>query len=90
MVDGVSAPAIIVVVSDGDDSCSGDPCGTARALKARKPQLTINVVDIIGNGAGGCMARATGGKMLTPQDGLAFEKSIREAAEDALKPDYCP
>jgi recombination DNA repair RAD52 pathway protein len=36
------------------------------------------------------MARATGGKMLTPHDGLAFEKSIREAAEDALKPAYCP
>ena len=90
MVDGVSAPAIIVVVSDGDDSCQGDPCATARALKARKPQLTINVVDIIGNGAGSCMARATGGKMLTPHDGLAFEKSIREAAEDALKPAYCP
>jgi len=90
MVDGVSAPAIIVVVSDGDDSCQGDPCATARALKARKPQLTINVVDIIGNGAGNCMARATGGKMLTPHDGLAFEKSIREAAGDALKPAYCP
>ncbi len=89
-VDGVSAPAIIVVVSDGDDSCQGDPCATARALKARKPQLTINVVDIIGNGAGSCMARATGGKMLTPHDGLAFEKSIREAAQDAIKPDYCP
>lgn len=90
MVDGVKAPAVMVVISDGEDSCSGDPCATARALKARKPQLTINVVDIIGNGAGSCMAAATGGKVLTPDDGLKFEKTIREAAEQVLKPAHCP
>ncbi len=90
MVDGVKAPAIIVVVSDGQDSCHGDPCAAARALKARKPLLTINVVDLIGNGALVCMANATGGKVLKPEDGLAFERTIKEAAKDALKPDYCP
>jgi len=90
MVDGVTTPGVIVVVSDGKDSCGGNPCAVARALKARKPLLTINVVDIIGNGAVNCMATATGGKVLQPGDGLAFERTIREAAAPAMKPDYCP
>lgn len=90
MVDGVRAPAVVVVISDGEDSCGGDPCAAARRVKAQKPQLTINVVDIIGNGAGNCIAAATGGHVLKPDDGLAFEKTIRKAAQEALKPDYCP
>jgi Mg-chelatase subunit ChlD len=90
MVDGVSREGVIVVISDGEDSCGGDPCGTARALKMQKPNLTINVVDIIGNGAGACMAAATGGRVISPDSGLEFEKAIRAAAEQAMKPAHCP
>jgi Mg-chelatase subunit ChlD len=90
MVDGVKAPGVIVVISDGEDSCGGNPCAAARALKAAKPEVVINVVDILGNGAGKCMAAVTGGRVLKPEDGLAFEKTIRKAAEEALKPAHCP
>ena len=89
MVDGVKAPAVMVVISDGDDSCGGDPCAAARRLHAQKPLLKINVVDILGNGAGSCVATATGGRVLKPGDGLAFEKTIKEAAQDAIKPAHC-
>lgn len=89
MVDGVKAPAVMVVISDGDDSCGGDPCAAARRLHAEKPLLKINVVDILGNGSGACMANATGGRVLKPGDGLAFEKTIKEAAQDAIKPAHC-
>ncbi len=89
MVDGVNAPGVIVVISDGEDTCQGDPCAVARAMKARKPKLTINVVDILGDGASNCLAQATGGKVLTPRQGMSFEKSIQEAAEEAQKPAHC-
>lgn len=89
MVDGVRAPAVIVVVSDGRDTCRGDPCAVARALKSRKPKLTINVVDIVGDGASNCIARATGGRVLTPQSGMAFEQTIKKATEEAQKPAHC-
>ena len=56
----------------------------------RKPNLTINVVDIMGNGAGACMAAVTGGRVISPDSGLEFEKAIRAAAEQAMKPAYCP
>jgi len=90
MVDGVDAEGVIVVISDGEDSCGGDPCAAARQLKMQKPKLTINVVDIIGNGAGACMAAATGGKIISPDSGLEFEKAIRAAAQQAMKPAHCP
>ena len=90
MVDGIQAPAVLVVISDGEDSCGQDPCTTARQLKNRKPQLKINVVDIVGDGAADCLAVATGGRILQPEDGLSFERMIKKAAEEALKPPHCP
>jgi hypothetical protein len=90
MVDGVSAPAVLVVISDGEDSCGQDPCATARRLKNSKAQLKINVVDIVGDGAANCLAAATGGRVLQPEDGLSFEKMITRATEEALKPAHCP
>src|SRR3546814_1462733 len=60
--------SVIVVVSDGEETCHGDPCAAARALKAAKPNAVINVIDISGDGKGRqviqCVARATGGRAL--------------------------
>ncbi len=89
MIDGVKAPAVMVVISDGDDSCGGDPCAAAQALHESKPLLKINVVDILGNGTLSCLARATGGQVIKPGDGVAFEKAIKQAAQDAIKPAHC-
>ncbi len=89
MIDGVKAPAVMVVISDGDDSCGGDPCAAARALHESKPLLKINVVDILGNGSLSCLARVTGGQVIKPGDGVAFEKAIKQAAQDAIKPAHC-
>lgn len=88
MLDGVNADAIVVVISDGDDTCGGDPCAVARALKAQKPRLKINVVDIAG-GESRCMATATGGRVLTPGSGLDFQNKITSAAAEAMAPAHC-
>lgn len=79
MVDGVSVPAVVVVVSDGDDSCGGDPCAVARQLKAKKPNLVINVIDVDHGGLGRCMAQATGGIVLEPGAGVDWTSLIRKA-----------
>ncbi|MFZ4833143.1 VWA domain-containing protein [Rouxiella sp. Mn2063] len=65
MVDGVNRDAIILLVSDGDETCGGDPCKVAAELKRLKPRLVVNVVDILGAGAGNCVAQSTGGKVFT-------------------------
>lgn len=76
------APATIIVVSDGEDTCSGDPCAAARSVKAHKPNVTINVIDI-SNGSGGqvlqCIAGATGGRVLSPQSGADMINKMQQA-----------
>jgi hypothetical protein len=88
-VDGVRAEALMLVVSDGVDSCGADPCAVARQLKARKPKLKINVVDIAGNGATDCIAQVTGGRVLSTNSGMPIDRLIREAASDVQKPTHC-
>ena len=89
MVDGVSAPGIMVVVSDGQDSCRQDPCAVARQLKSAKPRLKINVVDITGEGYANCLAELTGGRVLSSASGMPMDQMIREAASEAQKPAHC-
>jgi Mg-chelatase subunit ChlD len=42
----VTGPRIVVVVSDGQESCKGDPEAAVRALRAQGVDVTINVVGI--------------------------------------------
>lgn len=88
-VDGVSVPATLVVVTDGEDSCGGDPCAAARALKAAKPKLTINVVDVNGMGEGRCMADATGGRVLPMRSAAELPELIRKASGETPVPPGC-
>lgn len=74
-------PGVIVVVTDGEDSCGGDPCAAARAIRAKRPNVVINVIDI---GSGGespaaCMAEITGGRVYKPGSAVEFDRVIAEA-----------
>jgi Mg-chelatase subunit ChlD len=75
-------PGIIVVVSDGNDTCGGDPCAAARAIAASKPNVRINVIDIGGEpvDAAQCMAQSTGGHVYHPGSAPEMEKAIRQAS----------
>ena len=72
----------IVVVSDGEDTCGRDPCAAARAVKAKRPNVTINVIDVSGEGGRAmvqCIAAATGGKVLTPNSSLDMKNKVQQA-----------
>jgi len=89
MVDGVKKPATIIVISDGEESCNANPCAIARRLAKNKPYLTINVVDILGTGAGNCLARATKkGKVYTARSMRDIIKMTEQAASSAI-PKHC-
>lgn len=79
----LDADAVIVVVSDGEESCGGDPCAAARALKAAKPRAVVNVIDISGDSKGRaviqCVASATGGQVLKPNSSLDLKDKIQKA-----------
>lgn len=89
MINGRDVPSIIVLISDGMDSCGGDPCAVARALKAQKPQLKINYIDVGGETIARCTATETGGRVLTLKDGMGLEDLLREAYEQPDTPPHC-
>jgi Ca-activated chloride channel family protein len=70
-------PGVIVVLTDGEDTCGGSPCHVARALHAIAEQLTIHVIGLDVKGASstdaGSMAKAqcfadyNGGLYLAPE-----------------------
>jgi len=77
------------VISDGKESCKGDPCLTARHIARAKPMLTINVVDITGTGAGNCVAAATGGKVFTAKNAQQLNTMLRRATQEVRGPVEC-
>jgi Mg-chelatase subunit ChlD len=89
MVDGVKSPATIVVISDGKESCNGNPCAVAARIAKRKPLLTINVVDIMGTSAGTCAARATGGKVFAANNAAQLKTMLRRATAEVRGPANC-
>ncbi|MGE0023553.1 MAG: VWA domain-containing protein [Hyphomicrobium sp.] len=69
-------PAVVVLLTDGEETCGGDPCRLARELSAEASALTIHVIAFkvrgetwLAPGSGSaCMAEETGGLAITAQD----------------------
>ncbi|MEN9434867.1 MAG: hypothetical protein RLZZ422_2456 [Pseudomonadota bacterium] len=87
----------ILLISDGEESCSGDPCAVASTLKKHYPNL---IIDVLGFNAKDeaqlqCIAQNTGGKFVLAQNtasiGALFtelqpiiEEKAVEAATDPI------
>ncbi len=81
-------PAVVVLLTDGEETCGGDPCRLARQLKAEANDLTIHVIGFKVTGqtwltperGSACMAQETGGLSMTAhnKDGLieALKKTL--------------
>lgn len=90
MLDGVNRASLMVVISDGQESCGTNPCVEAKRLAQSKPNLTINVVDIMGSGAGNCVAAATGGRVFTAKSVKELNVMMTQATQEVLGPGHCP
>jgi Mg-chelatase subunit ChlD len=76
------AETVIVVVSDGEDTCGSDPCAAARSIRGRKPNLKINVIDLSGGTSAAvlqCIARAGGGRVFTPNSAGQMTSQLQQA-----------
>ena len=78
-------PGTIIVVTDGKDSCGGDPCAAAAAIRQNRPNLTIHVIDIGSEGSSpaACLAEITGGKVYKPGSAVEFGSMVAEAGGKA-------
>jgi len=73
------APGFVIVITDGTETCRGDPCAAARTARAADPGLSISVVDIARNQQVACLAEATGGQVFTPGAGQDIGRLLSEA-----------
>jgi Ca-activated chloride channel homolog len=70
-------PGVIVVLTDGWDTCGGAPCGVGKVLHAAAAQLTIHVISLKAKGLSRrdeqrldgmrCLAAYNGGLYLSPE-----------------------
>ncbi|MFT3829909.1 MAG: VWA domain-containing protein [Opitutaceae bacterium] len=82
--------ATIILVSDGLETCGGDPCLTANELARLGPGLTIHAVgfDLTAKEARSfaCIATATGGRFLQANDAASLKDALGLAVAEATAP----
>lgn len=80
----------IVLVSDGESTCSPDPCDTARDLAAKGIDLRVDVIGFkVGDKARrqlSCIASATGGKYFPASDATGLTQALETTRSRAAQP----
>ena len=78
---------VIVLVSDGKETCEGDPCALAQALAKKGMKLVIHTVgfgvDEAAKSQLECVARATGGRYFPAESTAELIKVLSQAVETA-------
>jgi hypothetical protein len=73
----------IILVSDGEETCEGDPCALAEALKASDAGVTIHVVgyavEEVAREQLECIAQVSGGTYHGAQDAAGLLQALEEA-----------
>jgi hypothetical protein len=76
---------IIILVSDGKETCKGDPCATAKRFEDKKIKLVIHTIGFGVDEATKlqleCIAGATGGKYFSAEDASQLAQVINKAVE---------
>jgi Ca-activated chloride channel homolog len=74
--------AVVVLITDGEETCGGDPCMMAALLKKAGPRLTIHVIGFRESRSeyfkARCMADATGGEFVSATTEEELIKALRK------------
>ena len=82
-------PMNIILLSDGVDSCEGDPCAAARQLKSQMPEGFVHVIAISQRIQElSCISDITGGLFLQAADADSLAEQLRQATGQDL-PAHC-
>jgi hypothetical protein len=80
---------IIILVSDGKETCEGDPCTAARALAAAGAKLVIHTIGFGVDSAARlqlqCIASATGGTYFDAESAAQLAKALGQAVAAPMK-----
>lgn len=76
---------VIILVSDGKETCKGDPCATAKSFAERNVKLVIHTIGFGVDEATKlqleCIARVTGGKYFAAEDALQLAQVLNRAVD---------
>jgi len=72
-------PGVVVVITDGTETCQADPCAAARTARAADPLLSVTVIDIARNEQVSCLAEATGGRVFAAGQGADVGRMVAAA-----------
>ena len=85
---GADEAQTIILVSDGEESCGGDPVGVAKALIARGFKIKINVigleVDANAKNQLSSIASVTGGQYFDARDAAGLSSSLQKLTQESL------
>ncbi len=85
------SPKLIVLMSDGEESCGGDPCAVAQTLEAGGFDLVVNTIGFAADAETRaqlqCIADVTGGTYYEAQNAGALTDSLREASAPVIPTD---
>jgi hypothetical protein len=75
----------VVLITDGEESCNGDPVAAVRQLKDAGIDITLNIVGFTLTGQEvekelGTLAEATGGRYYSAQSGDSLARAVMMAA----------
>lgn len=74
-------PINVVLVSDGFDSCGGDPCAAAAQIERARPEINVNVVAVSqAIPELRCISSATGGKFFQAESAQELAQTLKNAA----------
>lgn len=80
--------ATIVLISDGESNCGGDPCQMTKTLRAQNVNIAVNTVGFnissAGKGQLECIAAAGGGQYLDAQDSEQLKTVLKDQLGSGL------
>ena len=79
-------PAVIVLLTDGEETCRGNPCALARELKAQGADVTVHVIGYMLRFASEpssgqfarCLSETTGGMFLSTETTEELSEALRQ------------
>lgn len=86
---GRDAPASIIVISDGKETCNGDPCEVAKVIKASSVDIRIHVIGFDVNADEAkqlqCIAKNGGGKYFSAGNAAELAKSFAAVKQEVVE-----
>jgi Ca-activated chloride channel homolog len=91
-LEGKPGTATVVLLSDGLETCGGDPCAAVKAARQKRGDLLFHVIgfDVVKEDVSSleCAAQAGGGRYLGAKDGAGLAAALAAAtAPPAAQPD---